>query len=343
MSITSKFTDFFARSVCAVLLISPIQSFAADLKSNVPVKGKPAAASEAATSNSRAVVVPLSTTQNAVNVQLQAEARPPVNGVLGVFDFSLTLPTGWSVGSGALAKKALEADGNFMAPSFSFESTKGGVIYGTSKIYESGVIFSPESIAAENPSFPSAWGVRKEDIRSTVSKAGQVGYAVMTASGPGDGLLFSVSGDKRMTAVWIDIPVAYKDKMDVRSAWASVYYRGPVEGDAEAKNIYDAIMGGLKPNGVELMDLSEYRRTYLAKNNAGAAKPPVAPKSEVNKPMDPPKESTATKKMPESEKSVERLEKALERQEKLTERLEKALTRLEKVAPRSFLDILKSD
>jgi len=351
MSISLKFVDFFVRSVCAVLLTSFMPLFAADPpKNSVPTKVRPAttievrpaaaAAIEAPTPSQPILVAPLlPTTQNTANVQVQAESSEsltsaPVNGVFGVFDFSLTLPRGWSVGTGVRAKKALEADGNYMTPSFSFESTNGGIIYGTWKIYDGGLIFTPESIAADNPSFPSAWGVKKEDIRSSVSKAGQIDYAVMTASGPGDGLLFSASSDKRMSAVWIDIPIAFKDKTDERSAWASLYYRGPLEGYAEAKTIYDGIMVGLKPNGVEILNLAEYRRNYAAKNKAPAAKSAVSQVTETNKAIDTSRDVAAAKRMPDSDKT-------LERWEKLAERLEKLADRLEKVAPKSLLDIFK--
>jgi len=356
MSILSKFVDFFVRSVCAVLLTSFMPLFAADPPKNsvaprarpattIEVRPAAAAAIEAPKPSQPILVAPLlPNTQSAVNVQVQTEESAPVaivaapsatvNGVLGVFDFSLTLPRGWSVGTGARAKKALEADGNYMTPSFSFEGPNGGIIYGTWKIYDGGLIFTPESIAADNPGFPSAWGVKKEDIRSSVSKAGQIDYAVMTASGPGDGLLFSASGDKRMAAVWVDIPLAYKDKTDERSAWASLYYRGPVEGYAEAKTIYDAIMEGMRPNGVELLNLAEYRRNYAAKNVAPAARSAAPQKTEANKATDTVREVAAAKRMPESDKT-------LERWEKLAERLEKLADRLEKVAPKSLLDIFK--
>jgi hypothetical protein len=341
MSISSKFMDFFARSVCAVLLTSFIPLFAADPpKNSVPTKVKPAttievrpaaaAAIEAPTPSQPILVAPLlPNTQSAVNVQVQAEESAPVaivpvpsvtvNGVLGVFDFTLTLPRGWSVSTGARAKKALEADGNYMTPSFSFEGPNGGIIYGTWKIYDGGLIFTPESIAADNPGFPSGWGVKKEDIRSFVSKAGPIDYAVMTASGPGDGLLFSASSDKRMFAVWVDIPLAYKDKTDERSAWASLYYRGPAEGYAEAKTIYDSIMAGLRPNGVVLLNLAEYRRNYAAKNKTSAAIPAVSQITETNKPLDTSRDVAAAKKIPESEKTVERPEKLAEDQKKVLE------------------------
>ncbi len=342
MSISSKFMDFFARSVCAVLLTSFIPLFAADPPKNsvapraraaTTIEVRPAAAPaaiEAPKPSQPILVAPLlPDTQSAVNVQVQAEESAPVaivpvpsatvNGVLGVFDFTLTLPRGWSVSTGARAKKALEADGNYMTPSFSFEGPNGGIIYGTWKIYDGGLIFTPESIAADNPGFPSGWGVKKEDIRSFVSKAGPIDYAVMTASGPGDGLLFSASGDKRMFAVWVDIPLAYKDKTDERSAWASLYYRGPVEGYAEAKTIYDSIMAGLRPNGVVLLNLAEYRRNYAAKNKVSAAKPAVSQITETNKAIDTSRDLAAAKKMPESEKTVERPEKLAEDQKKVLE------------------------
>jgi hypothetical protein len=401
MSISSKFVGFFVRSVCAVLLTSFMPLFAADPpKNSVPTKVRPATTIEVRPAAAAAIEAPkpiqpilvaplLPNTQSAVNVQVQVEESAPVaivaapsatvNGVLGVFDFSLTLPRGWSVGTGARAKKALEADGNYMTPSFSFEGPNGGIIYGTWKIYDGGLIFTPESIAADNPGFPSAWGVKKEDIRSSVSKAGQIDYAVMTASGPGDGLLFSASGNKRMAAVWVDIPLAYKDKTDERSAWASLYYRGPVEGYAEAKTIYDAIMEGMRPNGVELLNLAEYRRSYAAKNKASAAKPAVSQVTETNKPVDTSRDLAAAKKMPESDKTVERLEKLAEdykkgfddqkkvfdeqkkvfdeqkkvfdeqkkvfdEQKKFFEELKKVAARTEKNAPaRSLIDIFKFD
>jgi len=353
MSISLKFVDFFVRSVCAVLLTSFMPLFAADPpKNSVPTKVRPAttievrpaaaAAIEAPTPSQPILVAPLlPNTQSAVNVQVQAEESAPVaivpvpsataNGVLGVFDFTLTLPRGWSVSTGARAKKALEADGNYMTPSFSFEGPNGGIIYGTWKIYDGGLIFTPESIAADNPGFPSAWGVKKEDIRSSVSKAGSIDYAVMTASGPGDGLLFSASGDKRMFAVWVDIPLAYKDKTDERSAWASLYYRGPVEGYAEAKTIYDSILAGLRPNDVVLLNLAEYRRNYAAKNKASAAKPAVLQITETNKAIDTSRDAAAAKKLPESEKTVERPEKLAEDQKKVLEVQKKGLEDQKKV------------
>ena len=387
MSISSKFVDFFVHSVCAVLLTSFMPLFAADPPKNsvaprarpaTTIEVRPAAATaiEAPKPSQPILVAPLSpNTQSAVNVQVQAEERvpvaivsvpsTPVNGVFGVFDFSLTLPRGWSVGTDARAKKALAADGNDLTPIFSFESTNGGIIYGTWSVYDGGLIFSPESIAAGNPGIPSAWGVKKEDIRSFVSKAGQIDYAVMTASGPGDGLSFSASGDKRMSAVWIDIPFVYKDKTEERSAWAKLYYRGPVEGSAEATTIYDAIMEGMRPNGVELLNLVEYRRNYAAKNRASAAKPAVSQITETNKPVDTSRDVAAAKKMPESDKTVERLEKLAEdykkgfddqkkvfdeqkkvfdEQKKFFEELKKVAARTEKNAPaRSLIDIFKFD
>jgi len=327
---------FSARSVGVLWLAALVPLHAADIKSNAVVKAKPAAAIPAAPLNSANPEGSVSNNQNAINAQMQGEAGPPVNGAIGVLEFTASLPRAWVTAiSSPKVKLALESDGNDMLPTFIFENPTGGVIYGTWRAFREGQIFSAEKIGAGLPGFSSEWGIKKEDIYSKVSRTNkEMEYAVLIASGPGDGVTFAASGKKRMTAIWVDIPVAYKDKMDVRSGLAGIYYRGPVEGYPEAQKIIDGIMEGLNPTRVELITISEFRRLSAPKQNDAQPIPAVSPKPAPPIVSGNPKEANSPKNTADSEKTLERLER-------VAERLESVLEELKKGSSRSWLDNLR--
>jgi hypothetical protein len=264
----------------------------------------------AAETNKSKVAVPASEKKN--SVQDQNGPSRSVKGTIGVLDFTLLLPRGWSEESGSRAKVALQSDGNELLPTFSYESASGGVIYGTWRTFREGQIFSAATIGAGIPPFSSDWGINKEDVFNKVATVGKLDYAVLIASGPGDGLEFSVTSKKRMTAVWVDIPVAYKDKASVQSGLVSLYFRGPVEVYAEAKALIDALMESLNPNQVSLMTVSEFRSLYAAKPTAAAPAATPAPKAAVTTSSANSKEMKLSERVGELERDAERLLRSIQ-------------------------------
>jgi len=233
-----------------------------------------------------------------------------VKGTLGVLDYSLLLPRAWSEGVGMKAKLALQSDGNDLLPVFSFENGTGGVIYGTWRTFREGQIFSAATIGGGIPPFSSDWGINKDDVFNKVATVGNLDYAVLIASGPGDGLAFSVASKKRMTAVWVDIPVAYKDKAGVQSGLASIYYRGPLVRYAEAKGLLDALMESLSPNQVSLMTVGEFRSLFAAKATTSAPAPASKPTTQTSSATS--KETRLLDRVGELEKEAERLLKSIQ-------------------------------
>lgn len=264
----------------------------------------------AAETNKPKAVVPASENKN--SGQDQNGPSRSVKGALGVLDFTLLLPRSWSEGSGSRAKVALQADGNDLAPTFSYESASGGVIYGTWRTFREGQIFSAATIGGDIPSFSSDWGIKKEDVFNKVAMVGNLDYAVLIASGPGDGLAFSVGGKKRMTAIWVDVPVAYKDKASVQSGLASIYYRGPVEGYAEGKALIDALMESLNPNQVSMMAVGEFRSLYAAKPTAATPAATPAPNAAVTTSSANSKEMKLSERVGDLERDAERLLKSIQ-------------------------------
>ena len=250
--------------------------------------------------------------ENSVPNQDKTGTLRPVKGALGVLDYSLLLPRGWSEGIGTKATEALRSDGNDLPPAFSYESASGGVIYATWRTFREGQIFSAATIGAGIPPFSSDWGIKKEDVFNKVATVGNLDYAVLIASGPGDGLAFSMGSKKRMTAVWVDIPVAYKDKAAVQSGLASLYYRGPVEGYAEAKALIDALMESLNPNQVSLMTVGEFRSLYAAKLTAAAPAVTLAPKAAVTTLPVNSRETKLSERVGELERDAERLLRSIQ-------------------------------
>jgi len=293
MSKKSKLMSFTTCCVCVTGILSFSPLFAAD-------------------TNRAKTAVPASENKN--SGQDQNGPSRSAKGALGVLDFTLLLPRSWSEGSGSRARLALQSDGNDLAPAFSYESASGGVIYGTWRTFREGQIFSAATIGGDIPTFSSDWGIKKEDVFSKVAMVGNLDYAVLIASGPGDGLAFSVGSKKRMTAIWVDIPVAYKDKVSVQSGLASIYYRGPVENYAEAKALIDVLMESLNPNQVSLMTVGEFRSLYAAKPTAAAAAPLAtpAPKAAVTTPSANSKEMKLSERVGDMERDAERLLRSIQ-------------------------------
>ena len=303
MSKKSMFMNFTAHCVFAAvtLAITPPVVAQSKPKAAVPAKAKAPNQDEAAVGG-----------ENSVPTQDQTGTSRAVKGSIGVLDFSLLLPRGWSEGIGSKAKAALQSDGNDLPPAFSYESASGGVIYGTWRTFREGQIFSAETIGGGIPPFSSEWGINKGDVFSKVATVGKLDYAVLIASGPGDGLAFSMGSRKRMTAVWVDIPVAYKDKVAVQSGLASLYYRGPVEGYAEAKTLIDVLMESLNPNQVALMTVGEFRSLYAAKPTAAAPAATPAPKAAVTTLPANSRETKLSERVGELERDAERLLRSIQ-------------------------------
>jgi hypothetical protein len=303
MSRKLNFVNCVASCVCVmgVMSLSPLVAAQTKLKTVVPGKAK-------SPNQDEAVLSP----DNSVSVQDQGASSRPVKGALGVLDFSLLLPPGWSESAGSRAKVALQSDGNDLLPTFSYESAGGGVIYGTWRTFREGQIFSAETIGGGIPAFSSDWGINKGDVFNKVATVGNLEYAVLIASGPGDGLAFSVGGKRRMTAVWVDIPVAYKDKVAVQSGLASVYYRGPVEGYAQGKALIDALMESLNPNQVSLMTVGEFRSLYAAKPTAATPAATPAPKAAVTTSSANSKEMKLSERVGDLERDAERLLRSIQ-------------------------------
>ena len=197
-------------------------------------------------------------------------------GTLGVLNFAVPLPSGWSAGSLKKVAERLKFDGNNLEPVFAFENQSGGALFGTWRDFKVGEIFTAESLANDIPSMPSEWGVNKSDILSTVDTTGRFDFAVLRAIGMGDGYNFSIKGTKRTVSIWIDIPIAYQDKADTRSGLASLYYRGPVDSFTDAKAFLDAILNGMNATQVTLISSAEFiARTSSKQGGAVVTSPPL--------------------------------------------------------------------
>jgi hypothetical protein len=186
--------------------------------------------------------------------------------------FAVPLPRGWVEGSLTKVAERLKFDGNDLEPLFAFENPTGGVLFGTWRDFKPGQIFTAQALAGDVPGMPSDWGINKNDIMSTADTNGKFDYAVLRAIGMGDGMNFSLSGTKRTVSVWIDIPVAYQDKVDTRSGLASVYYRGPVDSYPDSKVLIDSILNGMSATQVTLISPAEFKMRAASKQVAPISK-----------------------------------------------------------------------
>ena len=264
-----------------------------------------------------------------------SQVTDPGEAKLGIFEFSIPLPLNWSSGSSSLARARdiLSIDQIQLPPSFAFETSKGGVIFGTWKELKPGIVFTASQLYAEPPAIPQSWGIKKENLVTFKEQLSSgLEYSAFGISGLGDGKSFIGLKRYKTYGLWIDVPVTYKDSSGLHSGLASLYFRGPeIEsaGPNGGVKILQKILTNIKVNpNVTLISTEHYKaeissdqkftepKKAAAVITAPAEKNNPAPEqninstnatqnSEPNKTLKPPpvnnaKESTESEKTPKT-------------------------------------------
>jgi len=213
----------------------------------------------------------------AASIQEKNASSRTASGAVGVLSFSFALPAGWSQVEPTRVLSILRSEGNELTPLFAYESPNGGLLYGTWREYSADQFVSAHAMAQDVPAMPPSWGINKRDVLSRVDKATNLDYAVMRATGLGDGLNLSLSGKVQTVSVWIDAPVTYLDKSEAKSGLVSIYFRGPLETFAQSQDVLDEFMNSLKPNQVTLLSLADYKSRTAPKQSAVTVVKPSTP------------------------------------------------------------------
>ena len=222
---------------------------------------------------------------------------------LGIFEFNVPLPLNWSSGSSSLARARdiLSIDQIQLPPAFAFETSKGGVIFGTWKELKPGIVFTASQLYAEPPAIPQSWGIKKENLNTFKEQLSSgLEYSAFGISGLGDGKSFTGLKRYKTYGLWIDVPVTYKDSSGLHSSLASLYFRGPeIEsaGPNGGVKILQKILTNIKINpNVTLISTEQYKaeislnqkvtepKKVAAVITAPAEKNNAAPEQNINLP-----------------------------------------------------------
>jgi hypothetical protein len=196
---------------------------------------------------------------------------------IGDFEFKVVDPMGWKASTEAIlqAENILKYEGVKLAPSFAYSNNSGSLVFGTIKILRDGLAFSAQQLASNVPQFPEAWGVKSNEIQNTSGRTDYgLEFAVMRASGPGDGKVFGRGKPYKTIGVWIDIPVQYQDANGYRSVLISLFFRGFDSKKSSDENFLRLIMNSISPNpGASIITEKTYKAQFQpAKDEGGGVK-----------------------------------------------------------------------
>ena len=192
---------------------------------------------------------------------------------IGDFEFRVVDPMGWKASTEAIlqAENILKYEGVKLAPSFAYSNNSGSLVFGTIKILRDGLAFSAQQLASNVPQFPEAWGVKSNEIQNTSGRTDYgLEFAVMRASGPGDGKVFGRGKPYKTIGVWIDIPVQYQDANGYRSVLISLFFRGFDSKKSSDENFLRLIMNSISPNpGASIITEKTYKAQFQPVKDEG--------------------------------------------------------------------------
>lgn len=187
-----------------------------------------------------------------------------VSGKIGVLGFSTASPAGWRVGADVdrkageiLASESIEKNIAF-ATMF---GTKGPIIFAIWTDFPPGFVVPAAQMAEgiTDSAIPSDWKVLSGELRaSTRTLSNRLEYAYWRLVAMGNGKQIGGSAGIKTLAVWIDIPVAYRDNGKVGAGVVSLFLRG-AEADFKGPSKHSAeqfmisIAESLVPPGAEFV------------------------------------------------------------------------------------------
>jgi hypothetical protein len=192
---------------------------------------------------------------------------------IGAFTVPIALTSNWKSqpATERKVKEILSFENIKLEPTFTIEGPRGAVIFGTWKDLPNEMTFNAVDLAKSVPNFPESWGIKEDAIFSS-SKILPNGleYSELKVIGNGDGRFFGFNKQSKTIAIWIDIPVTFKDSKGYHSGLGSLYYRGP---DTLGKNIpdpfFNTLLSLLKPkDGTTLVSAEIYRKVSSLKDTA---------------------------------------------------------------------------
>jgi len=198
--------------------------------------------------------------------QATAFTQTPVSGKIGALIFSNVEQIGWRATPEAYAKaeNIFKYENIQMAPSFAFANQYGSIVFGSVKNLRDGLTFSAEQLSSNVPTFPEPWGIKVSDVQNSSGKTDSgLDYAVLRATGPGDGLTFSKKGTYKTVGVWLDIPFQYKDGASTNSVLVSLFYRGFYAKNSADESFLKSILNSLSPgSGIEILSEKQYKSKF---------------------------------------------------------------------------------
>lgn len=217
---------------------------------------------------------------------------------IGVLNFSLPASTLWK--SQAITEKKVKEilahEDIKLDPTFAIEGPRGIVIFGTWKELPSEMVFSASELAKNVPNFPENWGI-KEDAIFSIPKtlANGLEYSELRIVGNGDGRVFGLGKQYKTLAIWVDVPITYKDTRGFHSGLASLFYRGPdINSKGTPDTMFLTVLNSLKiKDGYSLVSTDVYKKASLAKESLAQGEPT----SNTQKIVPPEKNSTITANM----------------------------------------------
>jgi hypothetical protein len=203
------------------------------------------------------------TLSNAQQNQTSGVAIGPFSTAFNVFSGD----GGWSRSAKAESKaqEILTGDGVAMNPSLAYESTGGGVVFATWKLFATGTGFAAEELTA--PRFPSTWKIDEKSVKNTLETSSgeepfRLRYSAFRAVGVGDGFSFGTGSNKDTFGYWVDMPITYIDGNGFQSGLFSFYYRAAASSrNEDGVSFVKALINSLRlQDGIKPITLTEYNR-----------------------------------------------------------------------------------
>lgn len=194
------------------------------------------------------------------------------SGKVGVLEFKFTgPPAGWKETSESRlkAREILRAEGVTVEPAFAFENQKtGGFLFGTWSPFTDGFALDAQQMYADPPFFPSAWGLKADQISRYLSpqSSKEMAFTWLRALGQGDGKTFAGKSKAIKTlGIFVTMPIQFENGLSVSSGMVSLDYRGPESGEVKntktpADNLISMLIENLKPQAnISLISSSAFR------------------------------------------------------------------------------------
>lgn len=204
---------------------------------------------------------------------------------IGDFEFKIADKSGWKASPEASAhvENIFKYEGVKLVPSFAYANSYGSLVFGAVKKLRDGLTFSSDQLSSSVPQFPEVWGIKNNEVQNSSGRTDYgLEFAVMRASGPGDGKVFGKGKLYKTLGVWIDIPVQYQDSEGYQSVLISLFYRGYDSKKSADENFLKAIMNSLMPvKGVTIITEKKYKTQFQSAPEEAASNKNEAPKVDL--------------------------------------------------------------